>query len=394
MLVALISLQDSGSGLRWALQIGGVSVARAQLALALALGAERIFCLAPGINPCVLDLQHQAEAARCRFQVITGPRGLLGQLSAGDELLVMADGLFVSVPEAQALLEAGPVVLVQPAELGLDAGFERIDASLASGGAIRLPGRLVERLGEVPADYDAFSALLRIALQAGITRRSVPPSGSGIWALVRSEAEAQAIEPQWIRRQTGRIAPFTPSRGLAQGLARAFGAALLHAGSGSRSLAGAAALLALLGLGAGWFGWIGTGLALTMISWILAEIGGFLRRIEGRAGDQPGKGGWPWMMAYGWGLDVILVLLLTWAEPVLPGQGVLDRCFPALMLIGLLRLVPRAIRAPWTAWLEDRAILAALVGLALLAGVAGLLVQAAALGLALLGIAWPRSRLG
>lgn len=394
MLVALISLLDTGSAVRGALRIGGISVAQEQLALALALGAERVFCLAQGMTPDVIALQHQAERAGTRFQMIAGPRNLLGQLAAGDELVALADGLFVSVPEAKALLETGPLVMVQPVEPGLDAGFERIDVSRASGGAIRIPGRLVERLADVPADYDAFSALLRIALQAGIAQRTLPTSAGGIWTLVRSEEEAHAIEPLWIRRQTGRNAPFNPSRGLAQVLVRSVGPALLHAGSGSLMVAGAAILLGVMAFGAGWIGWIGTGLTLAAIGWVLAEAAGLIGRIEGRVSNAGAKAGWSWRAAYDWGNDALLVSLLAWIGPIEQGQPLLHRYFPALMLVALLRLLPRAIRAPWTAWLKDRALLAIAMGLAVIAGGAGPLVPGLALVLALVGIAWPRNRLG
>jgi hypothetical protein len=394
LLVALISLLDTGSAVRGALRIGGISVAQEQLALALALDAERVFCLAQGMTPEVIALQHQAERAGARFQVIAGPRNLLGQLAAGDELLALADGLFVSVPEAKALLETGPLVMVQPVEPGLDAGFERIDANRASGGAIRIPGRLVERLADIPEDYDVFSALLRIALQAGVTQRTLPSSVGSIWTLVRSEEEAHAIEPLWIRRQTGRAAPFNPSRGLAQILVRTVGPALLHAGSGSSIVVGAAILLGVMAFGAGWIGWIGTGLMLAAIGWVLAEAAGLIGRIEGRIVDVGAKSGWSWRAAYDWCTDALLVALLAWTGPIEQGQSLLHQYFPALMMVVLLRLVPRAIRAPWTAWLKDRALLAIAMGLAVIAGVADSLVPGMALVLALLGIAWPRNRLG
>jgi hypothetical protein len=380
------------------LRVGGISVAQEQLAVALALGAERVFCLAPGMTADALALQHAAERGGARFQVIAGPRGLLGQLTSTDELFALADGLFASVDTAQELLGQGTAVLVQPVEVGLDAGFERIDALLASGGALRIPGRLIERLADLPADCDAFSALMRIALQAGISQRALPStamvaggtSGRGFWSLVRSEAEAHALEPLWIRSRTAQTLPFNPSRWLAQVVVRSFGPALLHAGSGTRLVGAGAGTLLLLALFAGWFGFPGLGLIGAGFGWICAEAAALLARIESRTG--PGQETrWSWHTAYGWASDAVLVGLLAWAEPLQPWQPQHDRFFPPLMLLALLRLVPRAVPAGWTAWLEDRALVVLLAGCAMIAGMIGPAVHWAAVLLAIAGILWPRA---
>lgn len=372
--------------------MGGVSVAEEQLAVALSLGCERVFCLASGMTPDVLALQHAAERAGARFQAIPGPRALLGQLTATDELIALVDGLFASVTEAQALLEGGPVVLVQPAEQGVDAGFERIDQVTASGGALRLPGRLVERLADVPADWDAFSALLRIGLQAGIAQRPLSPAGqaSGFWTLLRDEGEAHALEPQWIRRRTRQFRLFNPSRGLAQLLVRSFGPALLHAGSGARFVAGSAGVLAALALGTGWFGLAGVALVATGLAWVLGEAAGLLDRVETERFAPP-KRNWTIYGLFGWGIDALLVALIGWAIPTKPWHSALERYFPPLMLIALLRILPRTFESSWTAWLEDRALLALIIGLALIAGLAGPVVHGLAVVLALAGIFAPRA---
>lgn len=366
--------------------------------MALALGAERVFCLAPGMTGDALALQHAAERGGARFQVIAGPRGLLGQLTSTDELFALADGLFASVDTAQELLGQGSAVLVQPVDIGLDAGFERIDAQLASGGALRIPGRLIERLADLPADCDAFSALMRIALQAGISQRALPSTamvaggtgGRGFWSLVRSEAEAHALEPLWIRSRTAQSLPFNPSRWLAQVMVRSFGPALLHAGSGTRLVGMGAGTLLFLALFAGWFGFPGVGLIGAGLGWICAEAAALLARIESRARPGP-EARWSWHTAYGWVSDAVLVVLLAWAEPLQPWQPQHDRFFPPLMLLALLRLVPRAAPAGWTAWLEDRALVVLLAGCAVIAGMIGPAVHWAAALLAIAGILWPRA---
>lgn len=377
---------------RGALRVGGVSVALEQLALAVTLGCERIFCLAGRMTPEIAALQHEAERAGARFQLIPGPRGLLGQVAAQDEVIALADGLFASVTDAAALLEPGSAVLVQPADPAVEAGFERIDATLASGGALRVPGRLVERLADLPHDCDTFSALLRIALQAGVAQRPLPPKGlsDGFWTLLTSEEQAHALEPLWIRRRIRHVRPFNPTRGLARLLVRSFGPALLHAGSGSRVVFGGAIVLQALAFGTGWLGWPGAALILAALGWLLGEATVVLRRIEA---DRlvPAGAGLDWHRLFDGATDALLVALIAWAMPVLPGQGALAHYFPALILIALLRIVPRLLPQAWVYWLEDRALLALLVALALLAGVAAPVVYGVALLLSACGILWPQA---
>ena len=74
------------------LHVGGLTLARQQLGLALALGCERIACVARGLTPEMLALQHAAEKAGAQFHVITGPRALSGLVTATDEVLALAEG--------------------------------------------------------------------------------------------------------------------------------------------------------------------------------------------------------------------------------------------------------------------------------------------------------------
>lgn len=383
---------ETGTAPRGTLRVGGVSVALEQLVLALAMGCERIFCLATRMTPEIAALQHEAERAGARFQLIQGPRGLLGQVTAIDEVIALADGLFVSVSDAVALLEPGAAVLVQPAETGIEAGFERVDALHASGGAIRIPGRLVERLADLPHDCDAFSALLRIALQAGVAQKPLPPAGQGdgFWTLLNNEEQAHALEPLWIRRRIRHTRPFNPTRGLARLLVRSFGPALLHAGSGSRFVMGAAVVLLVLAFGIGWLGWPGPALGALALGWLLGEATVVLKRIEADRVVPPGRG-ISWHGLFDWSADALLVALIAWAVPAGPAAGSFERLFPPLMLLALLRILPRVIHQPWTAWFEDRALLAILVGLALLAGLGAPVVYGLALSLAACGILWPQA---
>lgn len=377
------------SAARAFLRVGGLTVARQQAALALQLECERIICIAPGLSSELTELQQQIEAGGAQFQTIRHARALVGLVSAVDEVVVLADGLFASTTAALGLLEEGQAVLVQPIEQGLAAGFERIDLNHAFGGAMRLPGRLVERLSELPADCDATSALLRIALQAGVRQKPIPqPDQTRLfWTLVRSEEEAHALEPLWIRQRTRGEGLLSFSGGLALLAVRSFGPALLHAGSGAGFLVSAAAVLTLLALGAGWFGFAALGLAFVALGWITREAAAMIARIESEL-DIPRKG-FDAKALYGGVLDVIIVLLAAWGSTVEPMQGLAERLFPAFMLVTLLRIVPRLLPERWSGWLHDRGFLALLLAGAILAGLGREATYVAASLIALGGILLP-----
>ncbi len=319
--------------------------------------------------------------------MIAGPRALAGLVTAADELIVLNDGLFASDP-AQALLEVGAGVLVQPVEAGIAAGFERIDLNTAAAGAMRVPGRLVSQLAELPPDCDAIAALQRLALQAGVTRKPLPAITNGqFWALIRSDAEAHAIEPRWVRGRLGELPGWTaPGRWLALQAVRRMGAALLDSGNGALAVFAGALALVAMGFGAGWFGQIALGLGFLGCGWIIREAHGLLLRIEGRPAGVWGANG-----LLGWLIDGVLVAVTGWSMETHHTEFEPDRYFPALMLLSLLRLVPRALGSRWTALLGDRALLAVVLGAGMLLGQTSLVVHSAAVIVALAGILLPRA---
>lgn len=385
----MLELAD-GTTPRAFLRVGGTTIAQQQLALALALGCQRLVCIAHGLRPPLIALQHEAERAGVQFHVIAGPQALLGLVTAQDEVFVFGDGLFVSRKEAADLLEQGPAVLVQPIEQGLAAGFERIDINHAAAAAMRIPGRLVDQIAELPADCDAASALQRIALQGGVRQRAIPSTGDGhlFWTLVRSDDEAHAIEPRWIRQRTRDDAPLTPSRAIALFAVRRFGPSLLHAGSGAAHLAVAAGGLGVMALGAGWLKLIGVGLILCGLGWILREASELLARIDGD-GPRPLSRAFGQATIYGLLLDAVMIGLAGWAVSAEPWQPMPDRFFPPFMLVALLRMLPRILPGRWTAWLDDRALLALGLAGAVASGKGSEVIHLAAAVAAVAGIALP-----
>lgn len=389
--------ESAGAGVpqpRAFLRVGGITLGRHQLGAALAMDCQRVICIAREVGPDLIALQHDAEAAGIRFHVVSGSRGLAGLITANDEVLCLDDGLMADPQEAAALLEPGHVVLVQPVEAGVAAGYERLDLNHAAAGAFRIPGRLVERLLELPADCDVPSALTRIALQAGVAMREVPAVArdGARWRLIRDEAEAHAAENDWLRLHLGARRSRTPVVLLSRLGLKATGPSLLHAGNGSKVAFAAALATLLLSLGAGWFGFTLVGLVFCVIAAVLREGAAVLRRIEcSSLGMPPSSRAVEEVMA---GLiDFTLVALVVWCPPFPLDGSLLDRAFPPLILMMLVRLLPPMVDPAWAHWIEDRVLLAGLLAIALAIGALVGGVQVIALLLAAAGLLFPGGKL-
>jgi hypothetical protein len=392
--VAILSMLETAGDAqalpRAFLRIGPASLARHQLSLALAMECQRIVCIARQLSPELVQLQHETERAGAKFHCINGPRALSGLVTATDELLVISDGLLPPLDAALTLLEGAHSVVVQPVESGVAAGFERIDLNHASAGLMRIPGRLVERLQELPADCDAASALTRIALQAGVEQRPLPGEAREAmrWKLVRNEGEAHAAEAGWIGAHLDGDGPKTPGTALARFAVRTFGPAILHAGSGGNALAIGAAVIIVLTLGLGWAGFAAIALALCGIGWIVRRAAALLMAVEQESmAHAPSR--WPREPLFDWVNDLIMIAIMVWNTAPFPDSTIWQRGFAPLILLCLVRLFPRLTDRAWAAWLADRSLLALLLAIAAGAGVLTLAIPALAVLLGLLAILLP-----
>jgi len=399
--VALLSTlepsTDDPSTPRGLLRVGGRSVVAHQLGTALALGCERVVCLAEGLPGELIAVQHAAEAAGATFQVATDSRALARLIKTEDELLVIADGL-VANPEAIAALlgpHTGPrfAIVVQPVEGGLAAGYERLDLNHAAGGVMRLPGKLAAGLAELPGDWNPAAALLRIAAQAGLRQVVLPGAlaDDGRWTLVRNDAEAHRLEPRWLRLHTAGASDGGPGAWLSARLVERLGPALLHAGTRPWVMAAGAAVLAAFGLGLAWAGLAGVGFVLLGLGWLVRRAAALLARIDREAISEPPN----WLRTealFGWLFDLCLALVAAWrfAEDA-PGAAMNPTTmwagwFAALAFVGLLRLIPRAFaRRRWAAWFDDRLLASLALAAASFSSVFDLALMAG--GLVLLAVA-------
>lgn len=378
------------------LRVGGATLAQHQLGLALALDCQRVICVSRGSSQDMIAFQHKAEDAGLQFHIATGARPLAGLVTANDELVVIDEALFVDPSGVVSLLEGkAPAVLVQPVEGGLAAGFERIDINRASAGVIRIPGQLVESLQELPEDCSVPSALTRIALQSGIAMREVPaPLRTGInWRLIRDEADAHAVEVDWLRERfaEGEAAAAAPGRAVARYGMLTFGSSLLHAGNATNMVSLAVLTVLALAGGFAWFGLVVAAfLSLTTAS-LLVEACRFLRIAERHAlGQLPPA--IPRTDVLRWLVDIVFGLSLLAGIPRLGGESLISWMFPAAMLMLLLAMIPRFVTGTAASLVADRATLGLALAFAAGFGQIEALAEVLAVALVVIGMVLPLRR--
>lgn len=385
------NVEDDGGEHRAAISFLGRSLAQRQLDLLLALGCERIACLADRIDATLLAVQHQAEDAGVSFHVISSSRALGGVVTAADELVVIAEGILPMASEASDALAEGRSILAFHAEPGIAAGFERIDLNHAWAGLLIMPGSLVERLAELPPDCDVIASLLRIALQFRIPERLLPEAilSEGRWAFFRTQEHAARLEPVWLRRHAERESLFVPGKAFAGWAVAQFGIRLLQRGATANRLLGAAVAFLLLGLACGWGVSVALGLFVMGVGWIVKQTANALARAEGEEASRKRRARMV-ETGFDWIFDLAMIAILALGLPLATGDQAGRILLPAIVL-GLLRIIPAISPRQWTEVFADRFIACAILGLAFLAGILLPALQILALALIGLGIAFCRA---
>jgi hypothetical protein len=315
-------------------RFAGKTVLAHQIDCAAHLGCERVLCLASATGTELSAASAYAERSGLRFETVgTVPR-LAAQVTADDDIVLIADGV---LPDSGVVLkQLGPRagVLAFPAEPALDLGFERLDASRAWTGVLRARGDSVARLADLPPDCDLASSLLRIALQAGgrIVDLDPQPLREATWQRRVSSVPGADTEWRWIVRQV-EAAPFAAP---GQAIVERIGLRWAHDFGGGRwaraphLAAAAGSVLTLLALLADW---PLAGLGALLATHIALAVAGMFDRVEalGAPTRAPGR----MLRLLRWSCDGLLWALLARLTVTVPGS--LALMLP-LMLVGVLHL--------------------------------------------------------
>jgi len=376
VLVALLSSIEPVAGQvgrsRAHLDVAGQSVLERQARLALALGCERVVCVAQGLPPDLIAVQHLVEREGKRFHAIAGTRALGGLVTVADEVLALADGLLIDPALAQMHLADGRSILALPEHLAVPTGYERIDRNRAWAGALRIPAGDVERLNDLPADIDPVSALMRVAVQRGRPIVDLPAEAltDKHLALITSDDDARHASRRVVEAALEPAPWSAPAYAALDRAVRGSAADLLAKPAIAPVLGLGTGLLAAIGLAAAWYGAPVAALGSLAAAAGLARFGRGLARVGGG-----------WLARHGdrLSLAVFDLLLLAAVLIVTPRSAWGRALFLLAMMLGLARLAT-AFAPRWLAELaQDRATLFAALAVAAAAGWLGATFQVLAL---------------
>lgn len=372
----------------------GRSVIGWQIDLAQALGCERIICRCDIAGPEILALQQEVEAGGGEFHAVRSNAQVVSLLRTDDELLILLDGLMFDRELARDVLmdsDHWPKAVLTwdsandfSEETAPD--FERIDADRIWAGLIAIRANAVHSLADLPADADANSLLLRIALQSGVQCKSLPPSSltaNQVW-LASSTRELADRQRAVISSNVPPLVWSGPLRALATLIAaRIQDAGIAHGvaltGAVGFLLVAAGATLAWSGLGI-------TGLSMTALGAFLGAIAIALYSLRKRlfaGGDRRDRSATFEALA-----DLIALGAVVGALE--PEWSSWERAVIPIFAFGLIRIAASDTRSGLEAFWRDRPLHLALFAVA--AGLGVLLESAAALGLVALALKLLRLR--
>lgn len=263
-LISLIETLPGGTGLRGALPLAQGQLAMLHVDLAVQAGAGEILCLVGTVDDRVRQIEDYAARSGVTFHLSRSIADISVRLSSEDELLIIADGLYVAPGDmARVARETGTFVASFAPGDGarvLIERFERIDINHVWAGLACIRARDVVDARDLPEDWSIQSALLRLAVQKGYRREVLPfaLAESGHIAIVREGHEVDTLALQELAGSAGALGGSLVQTGPVRSLARRAWAA-----KWSRpALRISAIALPVLGIGVAIVGWNMAALAL------------------------------------------------------------------------------------------------------------------------------------
>ena len=366
-LIAAITRTDTGA-LRAELPLAGRSVLAWQVDLLRMFGVERIVCLCEGAAGEVLRLQHEVEASGASFHALKGFAALPALVRAEDELIILRDGLVPDAALVCALAGTGGglnrLVAAIPSDHPLTSShpedFERIDAGRHWAGLLVMRGAPVQQLADFPADADAISVLLRLALQAGTPCRMLKPEdlAADTWLLADSSRAVAVHEQALIANAASTTDWRAPMVGLAATAVRMLAPRGMAQGALVASGTGLALLVAGMVLAA--LGFPGAGLALAALGAFSGRVAEAYAKLSARLRRQMDDGQRGRAMALA--VDGSAAIVLWFALGPWPQWTPLAICGP--LVVGLERLAEQTQGSALAAISSDRTTMLMLLGLA------------------------------
>lgn len=255
--ISLIETVPGSTALRGALPLAHGRLAMLQIDLAVQAGAGEILCLVSTVDERTREIEAYAAQRSLAFHLVRSVADISVRLASEDELLVIADGLYVAPSDTDRLArETGTFVASFAPGDGarvLVERFERIDINHVWAGLACVRARDLVEARDLPDDWSIQSALLRLAVQRGYRREVLPFSlaEAGRIAIVREPGEVEILALQELAGSSGALGGRIVQTGAMASLARR-----IWATSWSRPALRLAAIgLPVLGIGTAAAGW-------------------------------------------------------------------------------------------------------------------------------------------
>ena len=321
----------------------GKSVSMRQLEFALEAGADRVVLLGDGASEHAVALSHRAEEAGAKVLTVTSPHALAPRARTGGHTLVMQRSVLPVSRDVLGALKGRAGIVVCPAGVGNELGYERIDLARSWAGALVIEDRYLPRLLDLPEDFATAPALLRVALQSGAAEILIGETAmaDGTWSLVERASDAEAIEEKWLS-SGGRGGTLSERAGrwiASQAIART--------PVDRRHVVGTAGLAAFAGV----LGVIAASQSLVTTSFVAMAIA-FLLLASGRALDGLRNIPFGQSTSFGW-ISLAGDIALALCAGIAIEGDIWARAFPPLVLLAVLRMKPREGRG-WLHQLRDR----------------------------------------
>ncbi|OQW48706.1 MAG: hypothetical protein A4S16_06120 [Proteobacteria bacterium SG_bin6] len=276
LLFAIADADDSPETLVATLPFGGHSLIEFQARLLAGAGAGQIVVVVERLTPELLGAVNRMARHGIAIDAVRGASEAVAKLHPLAELLVMADGLVTTAETIAPLAAAQGDALLVTSDADALPGLERVGRDAIWAGMARVSVRRLADVARLPADYDFQSTLLRVAAQARPELITLPGGAArASHGIEASAAPLQARNQAVVGAELGGRVTWADRLVIAP-LARALLPLVLPRAVMSATVAGASAVLTLIGLALLAMGWASAGVALVALAHIGWALGGAL----------------------------------------------------------------------------------------------------------------------
>ena len=343
LLLATHDADDRPGHLAATLPFGGVTLIEYQARLLIEAGAAQIIVVVARLTPELLGAITRIGRRGVAVDAVRSAAEAVEKLHPLSRILMLGDGLITTAPTVALLAgEGGDALLVVPQEDAAP-GFERVGGQLAWAGIARFDARRMVELSLLPREYDVQSTLIRLAAQAQAANILLPAAalqdGHGIdRSATALAARGRLVLAAIVSDRRGWFDRFVIAP-----LARRLLPRLVERQIAGSAVAAGAGMVGAFGLAAAAFGFVVTGLILTLIGTIGLSLAAALARLRDEAAIERAAAIAALL------LPALALLVFGQIESVRLGDGAARVCALALVAFGALaeRAIDERRRRPW-----------------------------------------------